>query len=125
VVQRLDEERLEILRNWGAGLSTSARDELRAAGKAILMLVDEIDRLEADLWNARASAKEAISAAAQAAIAARPLEPAPADPSFRAEREPERKEPAPDVAEVKPAQVLAMTLSERIARGRPPSEPAT
>jgi hypothetical protein len=29
------------------------------------------------------------------------------------------------VAEVKPAQVLAMTLSERIARGRPPSEPAT
>ena len=48
MVERLDEERLETLRTWGAGLSTNARDELRAAGKAILMLVDEIDRLEAD-----------------------------------------------------------------------------
>jgi hypothetical protein len=122
VVQRLDEERLEILRNWGAGLSTSARDELRAAGKAILMLVDEIDRLEADLWNARASAKEAISAAAQAAVAARQPEPVPAESSFGAE--PDLELEAAE-APVKPSQVLAMTLSERIARGRPPSEPAT
>ena len=56
MVERLDEERLETLREWGAGLSTNARDELRAAGKAILMLVDEIDRLQADVWNARAAA---------------------------------------------------------------------
>ena len=56
MVERLDEERLETLREWGEGLSTNARDELRAAGKAILMLVDEIDRLQADVWNARAAA---------------------------------------------------------------------
>lgn len=58
MVDRLDEERLEILRTWGSGLSTNARDELRAAGKAIVMLVEEIDHLQADVWNARAEANE-------------------------------------------------------------------
>jgi hypothetical protein len=121
VVERLDEERLETLRNWGSGLSTSARDELRAAGKAILMLVDEIDRLEADLWNARADAKQA------AAKAAMPLEavqaPAPPPPAPAPEPGPAPRERRPPTVE--PSQVLALTLSERIAQGRPaPSEPA-
>src|SRR5262249_38205585 len=40
---RLDDEKLETLRSWGAGLSADGRDELRAAGKAILILVEEID----------------------------------------------------------------------------------
>jgi hypothetical protein len=134
VVERLDEERLETLRTWGAGLSTSARDELRAAGKAILMLVDELDRLEADLWNARAAAKQAeVAAAAREAEAARsvpetlltapaPVAETPAErPRPPAQGPRERQAPA-----VEPSQVLAMTLSERIARGRPaPSEPAT
>jgi hypothetical protein len=130
VVERLDEERLETLRAWGAGLSTNARDELRAAGKAILMLVDEIDRLEADLWNARAAAKQAEAAAAAAAT---PVVEAPteepvaaletvavesAPPAVRTSRE--RRPPT-----VETSQVLALTLSERIARGRPASsEPA-
>ena len=51
------------------------------------MLVDEIDRLQADVWNARAAAN-------QRAI-------------------------------VESSEVLATTLSERIARGRVPTEPAT
>ena len=55
VVERLDEERIEMLRSWGEGLSASDRDELRAAGRAILMLIEEIDRLEADIWNERAA----------------------------------------------------------------------
>lgn len=59
MVERLDEERIEMLRSWGAGLSTSDRDELRAAGRAILMLIEEIDRLEADIWNERAAAVQA------------------------------------------------------------------
>jgi hypothetical protein len=59
VVERLDEERIEMLRSWGEGLSSSERDELRAAGRAILMLIEEIDRLEADLWNERAAAVQA------------------------------------------------------------------
>jgi hypothetical protein len=122
VVERLDEERLETLRNWGAGLSTNARDELRAAGKAILMLVDEIDRLEADLWNARAEAKQAAAKAAAALEAVRTSASPPPVPA---------PEPAPAPREhrppaVEPSQVLALTLSERIAQGRPaPSEPAT
>ena len=54
MVDRLDEQRLEILRGWGVGLAASgSREELRAAGKAITVLVDEIDRLQVDLWNAR------------------------------------------------------------------------
>ena len=55
MVDRLDEERLEILRSWGAGLSADHREELRAAGKAITVLIEEIDRLQIDLWNARAA----------------------------------------------------------------------
>jgi hypothetical protein len=54
VVNRLDEERLEILRGWGAGLGSDDREELRAAGKAITVLIEEIDRLQVDLWNAKA-----------------------------------------------------------------------
>jgi hypothetical protein len=61
VVERLDEERIEMLRSWGEGLETSDRDELRAAGRAILMLIEEIDRLEADLWNERAEAIQAAT----------------------------------------------------------------
>jgi hypothetical protein len=54
MVDRLDEERLEILRSWGIGLASDDREELRAAGKAITVLIDEIDRLQVDLWNSRA-----------------------------------------------------------------------
>ena len=61
MVERLDEVRIEMLRSWGEGLQTSDRDELRAAGRAILMLIEEIDRLEADLWNERAEAIQAVS----------------------------------------------------------------
>ena len=54
MAERLDDERIEILRTWGAGLSSDPREELRAAGKAITVLIDEIDRLHVDVWNARA-----------------------------------------------------------------------
>ena len=54
MVDRMDEERLEILRSWGIGLASDDREELRAAGKAITVLIEEIDRLQIDLWNARA-----------------------------------------------------------------------
>ena len=58
MIDRLDEERLEILRSWGAGLSADHREELRAAGKAITVLIEEIDRLQIDLWHARAERPE-------------------------------------------------------------------
>jgi len=50
---RLDEEKLEALRTWGQGLRQADNEELAATGRAILMLVDEIDRLQIDLWHAR------------------------------------------------------------------------
>jgi hypothetical protein len=62
MVDRLDEERLEILRSWGIGLGSDDREELRAAGKAITVLIEEIDRLQVDLWNARAVDHEPVEA---------------------------------------------------------------
>ncbi len=114
VAERLDEERLEVLRTWGAGLSASGRDELRAAGKAIVMLIDEIDRLQADVWMAGEAAVQRASIAAAAAQAAPEPEPEP---------EPEEAPSAPRIA-VDGSEALALTLSERIARGRVPTEPA-
>ncbi len=109
VTERLDEERLEVLRTWGTGLSSSGRDELRAAGKAIVMLVEEIDRLQADVW----MAGEAAVQRARVDAAAGP------EPAVEPEPEPER---APIHAAT--TETLARNLSERIARGRVPSEPA-
>ena len=110
VAERLDEERLEILRTWGTGLSTSGRDELRAAGKAIVMLIEEIDRLQADVWMAGETAVQRARLAAAAPAA---------DPEPEPERVPERPR-----IEVDGADTIALTLSERIARGRAPTEPA-
>ncbi len=51
--ERLDEEKLGILRGWGQGLAGDTRDEVRAAGKAIVLLIGEIERLHIELWHAR------------------------------------------------------------------------
>jgi hypothetical protein len=50
---RLDEEKLEALRNWGERLRESRGEESAAVGRAILMLVEEVDRLHIELWHAR------------------------------------------------------------------------
>ena len=52
--KRLDEAKIETLRVWGVGLAGDPREEVRAAGRAITMLVEEIERLNVDLWNERA-----------------------------------------------------------------------
>jgi hypothetical protein len=59
---RLDDEKLETLRNWGTGLAADGRDELRAAGKAILILIEEIERLQVDVWHSRDGTREQIHA---------------------------------------------------------------
>jgi hypothetical protein len=56
--QRLDEAKVETLRSWGEGLQADTREELRAAGRAITMLVEEIERLNIDLWHARTDQRE-------------------------------------------------------------------
>ena len=52
-VERLDEERIELLGRWGEGLAHDGRDEVRAAGRAISILIEEIERLHVDLWKER------------------------------------------------------------------------
>ena len=47
----VDAEKLEILRRWGSGLQTDARAELAAAGRAIMLLIEEIERLHVLLWD--------------------------------------------------------------------------
>lgn len=49
-VDRLDDEKINTLRRWGDGLQADGREELRAAGRAILLLIEEIERLHVDLW---------------------------------------------------------------------------
>jgi len=53
--ERLDEAKLDQLRAWGTGLSAHESPDVRATGKAILMLIEEIERLHVDFWNAKAA----------------------------------------------------------------------
>jgi hypothetical protein len=64
-MERLDEEKIELLRRWGEGLEHDEREETRAAGRAILLLVEEIDRLHVDLWNERTSRQPATDEAVE------------------------------------------------------------
>jgi hypothetical protein len=61
---RLDEDKIDQLRHWGSGLANAEGDELRATGKAILLLIEEIEALHVDLWNAK-TALEAPAPAEQ------------------------------------------------------------
>ena len=47
--QRLDEEQIETLESWADGLLRDERSEVRAAAKAILLLIQEIENLHVDL----------------------------------------------------------------------------
>jgi hypothetical protein len=51
MIDRLEEEHFEALRQWGQGLLRDPREEMHAAGRAIVLLCAEIERLERDLWN--------------------------------------------------------------------------
>jgi hypothetical protein len=58
--ERLDEAKVETLRVWGEGLALDPRDEVRASGRAITLLVEEIEHLNVDLWNARVAIADAV-----------------------------------------------------------------
>jgi hypothetical protein len=74
--QRLDEAKVETLRAWGEGLQIDPREELRAAGRAITMLVEEIERLNIDLWHARTDRRASSGRGSPATgDASRPLPP--------------------------------------------------
>ena len=50
---RLDEDKLKALWRWGRGLQQASGEESAAAGRAILMLIAEIEQLQIDLRLAR------------------------------------------------------------------------
>jgi hypothetical protein len=49
----LDVEKLSLLGKWAEGLQRDQRAEVAASGKAILMLIDEIERLHVVVWEER------------------------------------------------------------------------
>ena len=49
----LSADELEQLRRWGAGLQQDARLEVSAAGRAIVLLIEEIERLHVLVWDHR------------------------------------------------------------------------
>ena len=66
---QLDEEKLEALRSWGERLRQAGGEEYAAVGRAILMLVEEIDRLHIELWHARMQPSEQEPLATEQAVA--------------------------------------------------------
>jgi hypothetical protein len=48
---RLDADKLRMLEQWGAGLQRDPRAEVAAAGRAILMLIEEVQRLDVLVWD--------------------------------------------------------------------------
>jgi hypothetical protein len=50
---RFDEPELEELRRWGLALREADKEESVAAGRAILMLIEELERLRLDLRRTR------------------------------------------------------------------------
>jgi hypothetical protein len=56
MIAAVDEEQFETVRRWGEGLRGDPREEVRAAGQAIVLLCAEVDRLERDLWTAKTTA---------------------------------------------------------------------
>jgi hypothetical protein len=86
----LNAENLEQLRRWGAGLQKDPREEVAAAGRAILLLIEEVERLHVLVWDRRLYGVEP-----------EPPEPPPLDSSLRSrlrrlvDRNPQAN-PAPD-----------------------------
>ncbi len=50
---RLDEPKLEELRHWGQALRDAGSEESVAAGRAILMLIEELERSRLELYRTR------------------------------------------------------------------------
>lgn len=46
-------DELDQLRRWGSGLQNDSREEVAAAGRAIVLLIEEIERLHVLAWDRR------------------------------------------------------------------------
>jgi|SRR5215211_2722738 len=58
----VDEDQFEAVRQWGEGLQGDPREEISAAGKAIVLLAAEVERLERELWSVKTAVVDLTSA---------------------------------------------------------------
>jgi hypothetical protein len=58
----MNRRQFDEVRRWGDALRNDEREEMRAAGEAIRLLCDEIERIGRELSAARAAAAEAEAA---------------------------------------------------------------
>ena len=58
---RLEDDRLEELRRWGRGLRETGGEEQAAAGRAILMLIEEVERLRLELLREQSTREDLAS----------------------------------------------------------------
>ena len=86
----LDSEKLGLLQRWATGLQEDPREEVAAAGRAILLLIEEIERLHVVVWDMR-------------------LYPGVTSPV--------EDEPATDGQPATPAEDLRVSLARRLQRG--------
>jgi hypothetical protein len=60
----LTRDQVDVLQAWGIGLERSgASEELRAAGRAVRLLVEQIEQLERGAWHERAGVSDVIEGA--------------------------------------------------------------
>jgi hypothetical protein len=95
----LDAEKLDVLRRWGGGLQDDEREEVAAAGRAISLLIDEIERLHVLVWDRKLYPEEPIAL------------PRRSDDADAADLPPEQADGPEDEA-------LGRTLRERLRRAR-------
>jgi hypothetical protein len=65
---RLEDDKLETLRRWGQGLREAGGEEQAASGRAILLLIEEIERLRLELLRTREQWSREDPARSEAAL---------------------------------------------------------
>ena len=70
---RLDHDKLEALRRWGQGMREASSEEYAAAGRAILMLIEEIERLRLEHVRTREQLSHVTRVASAGAGAGEPV----------------------------------------------------
>jgi hypothetical protein len=75
--EALDAEKIRLLDQWATGLQHDERPEVAAAGRAIVMLVEEVERLHVHLWDQKLNASREVPEAVAPALT--PEEPIAGD----------------------------------------------
>ena len=65
---QFDQDKLETLRRWGRGLRETRAEESAAAGRAILLLIEEVERLRLELLRTRELLSRVVPASSGEAV---------------------------------------------------------